>query len=146
MEQYKCEYFKIKELVHPEFLSDYSEDVLWELFDANLLEAIDRIRDIVGEPITCNTGSLINCGLRHYDDPHYPALDPHKLGRAIDLHFPWIDNTEDTKEQKIKGYDTFRDGYFAIITSVSFEYGISWLHVDTYNRKNRKFTDKRGGR
>jgi hypothetical protein len=142
---YRCEYFKIKELVHPTMLVDYSEDVLWEVFDPALLRVIDSIRKIAGSPIIINNGTLVNCGLRHFDDPHYPPLDPHKFGRAFDLHAPWIDNKGLSPSDKMQAYHEWVEQMLGLFTDCCFEEDTTWMHIDTYNRPCRTFKDKNGG-
>lgn len=46
--QYKCKYFKIKELVCPEVLKTVPESTLWMMFDDRLLMCADIIREKCG--------------------------------------------------------------------------------------------------
>jgi len=62
MRQYRCKYFKIKELVHPSFLTT-NENILWMLFDERVLKGADRIRELYGA-CTVNVDGLTDCGLR----------------------------------------------------------------------------------
>jgi hypothetical protein len=47
---YKCRHYKIRELVHPDFLDKLkiSEDLLWTFLDERLLWAADAIREEYG--------------------------------------------------------------------------------------------------
>jgi len=75
-------YFTIRELVHKDLLSRYSEEALWNSLDDVLLEALYWIRTTYGKPITINSGDLQNCGLRYNQN----SLSAHMLGKALDLH------------------------------------------------------------
>ena len=59
--QYRCKYFKIEELVHPNLLKTIPEDILWSMFDDRLLKVADRYRENYG-PIFINGRGLVDCG------------------------------------------------------------------------------------
>jgi hypothetical protein len=137
---YTCKYFKIEELVNPAIIA--SEQVLWELFDSRLLKDIDFIRGTYG-PIIINSKALglRDCGLRAYGDVKYPAYDPHKFGRAFDLHIMSIENENLAHDDKVKAYNDKRNllRLFANLSDLCFEDNISWLHIDTFNRPEQFF-------
>jgi hypothetical protein len=140
--QYRCKHFKIKELVHPSFIGSYSESILWEFLDEELKRGIDMIREYFGKPVIINSGdTYMYSGLRNLDDENYPKMDPHKLGRAMDLHLQWITGTID---ERIKAYDKVREDLMLkyYLNSINFEMGVYWLHVDTYNREEQTFQTK----
>lgn len=139
MTQYRCKYFKIRELVAPSFLG-IPEDILWGLFDVKLLKMADKIREKYGV-CTVNTGALENCGLR-------PMMaggaewSAHKFGRALDIHIQRIENQwGGNKKAKIEAYNRVREQLMSMpeFDCLNFENGVSWLHCDTANRKNRLF-------
>lgn len=140
MAQYKCKYFKIKELVCPILLKNISEDILWMMFDDRLLRCADLIREKYGA-ITINTGDLVDCGLRDINSKTGARYSAHKLGRALDLHIDSIEKKKLSKEEKIKEYNIVREELLEDerFNCLSFENNISWLHIDTYNRINRLF-------
>jgi len=139
MTQYRCKYFKIKELVAPSFIG-LSEDILWGMLDVRLLKAADKIREKYGV-CTVNTGKLTNCGLREMSASG-AKWSAHKFGRALDIHIQRIENQWGGKPQaKIEAYNRVREQLMALpeFDCLNFEHGISWLHVDVANRKNRLF-------
>jgi hypothetical protein len=144
---YKCKHFKIKELVHPDFLKMTDEETLWKIFDPDLLYFIDRVREQFGEVII-NGGSLVDCGLRLPDSKTGAKFSAHKYGRAFDLHIVGIEKKNLEKPKKIEQYEGIRQEIIdevlyepqpPIDYKINFETGIYWLHVDTFNRPNQFF-------
>ncbi|MDR1952345.1 MAG: hypothetical protein LBQ37_02375 [Elusimicrobiota bacterium] len=137
---YKCKYFTIKELVNPAFLKMTDETILWKVFDDRLLRAADKIRDMYGA-IIINGGSLTDCGLRLDDSKTGAKFSAHKYGRALDLHIVEIEKKGLSKDAKITEYKKIRKELLQIseFNNLSFETGIYWLHIDTFNRSNRLF-------
>lgn len=140
MTQYKCKYFKIKELVCPILLKNISENILWTMFDDRLLRCADLIKEKYGTT-TINIGDLVDCGLRDINSKTGARYSAHKLGRALDLHIDSIEKKKLSKEEKIKEYNIVRKELLEDerFNCLSFENNISWLHIDTYNRINRLF-------
>lgn len=134
--QYRCKYFKIEELVHPNLLKTIPEDILWGMFDDRLLRVADRYRENYG-PIFINGRGLVDCGLREIDSKTGAKYSAHKFGRALDLHIISIENLNLPKEEKIERYNKVRKEY--IYADINYEDNISWLHIDTYNRVNKFF-------
>lgn len=140
--QYRCKYFKIEELVHPNLLKTIPEDILWRMFDDRLLKVADTIREEYGV-ITINTSIIHNAGLRPMNSDVGAKYSAHKFGRALDLHIVYIDkNILDNKARiieynKIREYLINKD--FIIYNNINFEDNVSWLHIDTYNRVNKFF-------
>jgi hypothetical protein len=140
---YKPKYFKLKELVCPELLEAVPEDILWELFDENLLVFADFVRETFGIT-TCNTNGLTQCGARSFATPGYPLYDPHKYFRALDLHVISIDKEHAGKE-RVLAYNELRTKLMTIysmtvgVNNIHFEIDTSWLHIDTYNRPTQTF-------
>lgn len=139
--QYKPKYFKITELVNPKLLAEIGEETAWKLFDDRLLKAADEIRKKYG-PCTVNTSALTDCGLRDPLSTTGAKYSAHKLGRALDLHIVSVEKQfAGNKAGKTAEYNRIReqmmiDGTFE---KLNFEHNISWLHIDTYNRKTRLF-------
>lgn len=140
--QYRCKYFKIEELVHPDLLKEIPENILWTIFDSKLLKVADTIREEYGT-ITINTSIIHNAGLRPMNSDVGAKYSAHKFGRALDLHIVYIDkNILDNKARiieynKIREYLINKD--FIIDNNINFEDNVSWLHIDTYNRVNKLF-------
>lgn len=154
MTQYRCKYFKIKELVHPSFLGT-NENILWRLFDERLLKNADKIREKYGA-CTVNADGLTDCGLRKMDSKTGAVFSAHKFGRALDLHIRTIEQAAakikdpvERKKFKIKEYNKVRE---RLMIMPEFDYlvfennskdspeGISWLHIEVTNREKRLFT------
>jgi hypothetical protein len=143
---YKTTYFKIEELVCPELLAEIPENILWEMFDKNLLNFADFVRETYGIT-TCNTLILTDSGARTIDNPHYVKYDPHKYFRALDLHIVSIDKAtlgperdvayNEVRLKLLKDYANRID-----IGNIHFEDNISWLHIDTYNRPKQTFANQ----
>lgn len=136
---YKCKYFTIKELVHPNFLK-LPENTCWLLFDERLLRCADEIRKKFGA-CTVNGNGLFNCGLREINSRTGAKYSQHKFGRGLDLHILSIEKKGLSKEEKIRAYNNVReqimlDYKFDVL---NFEHNISWLHIETSNRDKRLF-------
>jgi hypothetical protein len=139
---YRCKHYKIKELVNPEFLKKFSEDLLWTFFDDRLLKAADGIRDKFGSCfVNTADGALKDCGARLQSSVTGSQWSPHKLFRALDIHIASIENKKPSKEAKIIEYNKIRSDLAANdkFDFLNFEANIAWLHIDTYNRGNRCF-------
>lgn len=136
---YKCKYFTIKELVHPNNLK-ISEDILWLLLDDRVLKFADRIREKYG-PCYINTSQLENCGLRDINLTTGAKYSQHKYGRGLDIHIMSIEKQKLTHEQKTKEYNKVRQELMKNkeFDGLNFENNIYWLHIDVGNRKNRLF-------
>lgn len=138
---YKCKYFKIQELVNPELLKMIPENTIWMMFDDRLLKCADLVREKYGV-ITINAGTWIDCGLRKMDSKNGAKWSAHKFARALDLHIVSLDKKyAGKKEEKIKAYDEVRKLLLKdeAFSAINFEMGISWLHIDTFNRQSRIF-------
>lgn len=143
---YKAKHYSLKELVHPAFLGT-NPDILWKIFDERLLKMADKIRDKYG-PCTVNANGLTDCGLRRMDSGTGASFSAHKFGRALDLHIRSIEleagkipDPTMRKKFKIKEYNKVRENLMINheFDILNFEHGISWLHVDTFNRDKRLF-------
>jgi len=124
---YKCEHFKIQELV-PEAVFEARGNKAWELLDPAALFALDQLRDRFG-PITVNNWSIGGprnwSGLRTSGSPYYSPYSQHTFGRAFDCIFS---NTtaEEVRQEILANPEDFPE-----ITSM--ELGTSWLHFDVRN-------------
>lgn len=146
MGQYKPKYFSLKELVAPELIKKIPEWKLWLIFDERLLRCADLIREKYGK-CTINVSGLTDCGLRDFTTDTGASISAHKFGRGLDLHISEIEtkaqgikDAVERKKWKTKEYDKVREELMADsrFDVLNFEIDISWLHIDTYNRPNRK--------
>ena len=144
---YMPKYFKITELVNPILLNKIGAETAWKLFDDRLLRCADKIREKYGA-ITINGGGLKDCGLRDWTSNTGAKYSAHKFGRALDLHIMAIEKVAKTQMEKAKLYNKVRaelitDKDFDCLnfedSSTSCPNGLTWLHVDTFNRPKRLF-------
>ena len=138
---YRPKYYTITELVNPSLLKEIGEETAWKLFDPKLLKLADEIRRKYG-PCTINGNGLTDCGLRAINSATGAKYSAHKLGRALDIHITSIEKKWGTnKTGKTADYNRVREQLMLDHTfdALNFEHGISWLHIDTYNRKTRLF-------
>ena len=86
---YKCQYFKIHELVPPQVFKDRGQKA-WELLDPTLLMVIDSLRAEFG-PATINNwkwgGKFKWSGLRTAGCKIGAKYSQHRFGRAADMKF-----------------------------------------------------------
>ena len=152
--QYKTKYFVIKELVNPTVLKKIGEKIAWTIFDKELLQSADAIREKYGS-ITINANGLTDCGLRDPQSTTGAKYSMHKIGRALDGHVVSIEkaamkytNATERRKFKIKEYNRIRqelikDPKFDCLnfeqSSAEYPDGIPWLHFETGNRINRLF-------
>lgn len=136
----KPKYFNIKELVSKELYDFNPEWKLWLAFDKELLQVIDAVRELIGEPCFINNwswgGNLHECGLRLNTN----NMSQHRFGRAVDLHVSSIELITD-QELKRDAYNTVRSKIIneihkdhPILSLIrGIEDDITWLHIDVRN-------------
>jgi hypothetical protein len=141
---YKCKYYKIQEIVPKDMLTTIPEDLLWEIFDPNVLKFADVLRNKYGL-MTINTDGMQDCGVRDMDDPSFLKYDPHKYFRALDLHNKALDDKYLVHAERVKAYNNWRHAIHMDLPleekqmNINYEIDISWLHIDTYNRPRPEF-------
>ena len=129
-------YFKITELVDKEVYSIHG-DRAWKFFDTNLLKAILIIREGLNKPITINTSTMQQRGLRHNESPIVmnktrPYLSAHCLGKALDFNVQGI-NSEDVRAWIKKNY--FKFDFKIRLEHKKNGKPISWVHIDTIDEE-----------
>lgn len=126
---YKCDHFRLHELVPPAVLKDRGEKA-WELLDERALITLDLLREKFGK-MTINDyqwgGDREWSGLRTPDSPYGTLYSQHRFGRAFDCIFNNL-TAEEVREAILD--NPYEDTYFRI---GSIELGVSWLHFDTRN-------------
>lgn len=145
---YKCKYFVLKELVHPDVLKRVPESTLWMLFDDRVLKCADMIREKYG-PCTINASGLVDCGLRDFESKTGAKYSAHVFGRALDMHIRSIElQFAGNPKGKAQAYNKIRSELMSDrrFDCLNFEKsdkahpdGITWLHISTDNRPNRLF-------
>lgn len=141
---YKCEHFKIHELVPPQVFKDRGEKA-WELMDVKLLRTIDALREEFGSATINNYewgGDREWSGLRTSDSPWFSAYSQHTFGRAADLIFKEVAAHEvralikQISGVSFQGCDYIKefDNKRIIAAHIhGLEEGISWVHIDVRN-------------
>ena len=126
---YKCQYFKIHELVPPHVYKERGEKA-WELIDDRILKTIDMLRKDLGEATINNYefgGDRQWSGLRTPDSPFYSPYSQHTFGRAVDILFKDV-SAETVRKFILNNPDKYE---FKSITAVELD--TSWLHIDCRN-------------
>lgn len=126
---YKCEYFKIHELVPPKVYEQRGEKA-WELMDDRILRTADLLREEFGAAIINNYkhgGDREWSGLRTSDSPWFSPYSQHSFGRAIDIIF------KDVGADEVRQYILDNPKYFLLRYINAIELGTSWLHLDCRN-------------
>ena len=133
---YKCEHFKLEELVGQGMFEAYG-DRCWWLLDDRLLRMADELRFVFGE-MYINTWALpgaqkkvglrTQSGLRTPADSTYSILSQHAHGRAFDAVFKEFDAgyvRRSILENPVR---------FKFITELELD--VDWLHFGTRNHFN----------
>jgi hypothetical protein len=127
--QYKCEHFRIEELVPPEVFADRGEKA-WQLICPYLCMAIDQMREVFG-PIKINDwlwgGNFKESGLRIPSHKAYSPYSQHTFGRAADLKFSQHLDPAIIRKDILATPDRF-----PYIMSMELDTP-TWLHIDTRN-------------
>lgn len=143
---YQCKFFRIEELVSPEWFeyaqSKGATERLWAAFDADLLIALDNLRDRFG-PLVVNNwhngGTRKDSGLRFSLTATGAAVSQHKFGRAIDFVSSKVTPAEIYQDLvKVGGLKPgfkFRTHEYNEpwhwISRIEYFEGMSWTHIDT---------------
>tara|TARA_R100000951_G_scaffold33959_1_gene29006 strand:- start:7867 stop:8322 length:456 start_codon:yes stop_codon:yes gene_type:complete len=132
-------YFKITELVDSEVYAIHGERA-WKFFDYNLLKAILIIRKGLNLPITINTKTMQQRGLRHnlsaiVAKKERPYLSAHCLGKALDF------NVKGMSSEDVRIW--IKKNYFKFDFKIRLEHKlngkpISWVHIDTINEEQNE--------
>lgn len=130
---YKCDYFKIYELVPKaiyEATPTNKHHRLWGLFDDRALVTLDRLRTRYGKT-TVNDwhwgGGNQYGGWRPGDCPIGSELSQHKWGRAFDPKFQDV-SADEVRDDILNDPDDFTSEFITCI-----EMGVSWMHFDVRN-------------
>lgn len=127
----KSKYFKAYELVSREDYKKMSDAKVWEIFDPNLIEAIDIIKEQFPHgTMTINNwfwgGNREWSGLRTPESKYYSLKSMHSYGKAIDAVFSQYAADE------VRSFIISNPQLFPHIKGI--ETDITWLHIDVRNR------------
>lgn len=143
---YQCKFFRIEELVSPEWY-DFAKrknavDRLWAAFDADLLISLDNMRERFG-PLIVNTwhngGNRQNSGLRFADTSVGAVISQHKFGRAIDFISNKVTPAEIYEDLvsvggRKPGFKYLNHEYtepWHRLSRLEYYDGMTWTHIDT---------------
>ena len=76
-------HFTLKELVHPYIRYILSPELCWRLIPDYARVGLDRLRDLYGGPIWCNTDEHDSRGIRPINDPDGAKHSGHKGYRGL---------------------------------------------------------------
>lgn len=127
---YQPTYFPIEELVNEDLFLQFKDNsqILYSLFDLNLLQGLDWIRRLCGPAIINNWesgGKRQWSGLRTMQSPYYRPQSMHSVGQAVDLHFTDISAAD--VRQKLKAFE--KHDFIPFWHRI--EDDVSWTHLDT---------------
>ncbi len=130
MEFYKCQYFKIEELVDKKPFETWGDKAWWFLRPEALM-SLDNIRVYFGKPVTVNNwsygGGFQYRGFRPITCTTGEDFSLHRFGCGFDLDIQGVTANEAIEVIiKLKDSSTFH-----LITAL--ETGITWVHFDTRN-------------
>lgn len=124
---YKCEYFKVHELV-PRRVHEARGEKAWKLFDDRALITLDCLHEKYGTMYINNWlwgGNNQWSGLRTADSPYGTEYSDHRFGRAFDVKFQAV-----TAEQ-VRRDILAHPEWFPLIMSIELD--TAWLHFSVRN-------------
>lgn len=141
---YRCRFFGIQELVHPETYGKYN-GMSWKFLNDSTLRGLDFARELFG-PLTVNDwlwgGSFKNSGLRLPSSDVGSDYSAHKRGSAFDLKSKRYSG-EEMRTIIRKGIKKELDDRSNSLVSSMLEHineielgTKTWLHIARTNRKD----------
>lgn len=131
---YKCEFFKIEELVDEVIFKRWGDDA-WMFFRPEALISLDGIRSYFNKPVTVNNwaigGPFQNRGLRAPYSLVGGEYSQHRFGNAFDLDVKDLGVEEVRREILLHR----NEPSFSRITCL--EIGVTWIHFDCRNIPDR---------
>jgi hypothetical protein len=121
-------YFRIAELL-PKDIFESLGDKAWSLFDSNLLDALDGVREFFDKPVTVNTwhngGAFQYRGWRPADSIVGAPKSMHKLGKAVDF------TVSGMTAQEVRDAIVLAQNHKLLVNIQRMEDKTSWVHIDT---------------
>ena len=129
---YKCKHFSIEELVPEELHMELHEDILWGMFDEDILRFADWLKEFCGgAPVTVNNwhwgGIYKQSGIRTKSSEYYSEGSMHSVGKALDLKVKGF--TAEGLRNKLRAYE--EEGNEVPYISRIEDHTLGWLHADT---------------
>ena len=135
---YKCNYFKIYELVDPLVFNSWG-DKAWSFFKPEALMTLDAFREFYGVTVTINSwywkGQFSNRGLRSPQSLVGATFSQHRFGNAFDLDVKGVPASK-VREDILK----YKNDVFPHITRLEDTLNgepINWVHFDCANVAER---------
>lgn len=132
---YKCEFFRIEELVDKKTFEKWGERS-WMFLRPEALISLDNIRRYFERPVTVNDwlwgGQFHNRGFRPLYSTVGGDYSQHRLGNAFDLDVKGV-SAEEARQTIIRLKD---DPLFELI--MCLETDVGWLHFDCRNIPDRQ--------
>lgn len=120
-----CKYFTKEEVFHPSLVNEKS----WSTRPQAIWDALDALREAWGRPITINSATLHNCGVRpvgsrvgatkSHHQPIYPS------NQAFDLHGRTAEETEELYHWVLR--EGWEIGHVGRVEDRRF--APSWVHL-----------------
>ena len=127
---YRQKNFAVTELVPPEVYSKMGDSAII-LLDDRILRIADFVRDHFGKPVIINNwhggGQYSQRGFRTVQQGA-AEHSPHMYGRAVDFDVKDV-APDDVRAEILSNQSA---GEFPLISGM--EVGITWVHLDVYNR------------
>lgn len=133
LNQYRCEHFRIEELVSPKTHEKYGERA-WQFLDVHLLMAVDLLREDFGVCVINDWfwgGKFSESCLRSFDYGGLMNHSLHKMGKAADLKFRHM------APKEIRKRILANPKRYWMIKGVELKTP-TWLHIDTRNVDTRR--------
>ena len=134
--KYKPLNFPISELVPPEILHKYSEELLWSKFDPDFLWDLQFIRDNNGVIYVNDGKNLQYCGYRPITTNIGAMLSDHREWRAFDLH-PKECSVDELYEWILNNKHRFRK--LNCVEDIELTRKGNWVHI-SYRPNNKYFS------
>lgn len=127
---YRCEFFKIQELVDKATFEEFGEDA-WMFLRTEALVSLDGIRRFFGTAVTVNDwlwgGKFELRGFRPRFVNTGATYSQHRFGNAFDLDVKGI-SAEIVRETILKNKD-----HHSLVNITCLEKDIPWVHFDCRN-------------
>lgn len=124
----KCYYFKIEELVHPDFVYSLGEELCWELIPDVVKLFLDTTRYEYGYGITINDylwgGSKVDSGVRRFSDNKYASKSKHKEWTTFDL------KDSDGNIERLQAFIKENAERLNIERIENFSHTPTWVHAE----------------
>ncbi len=146
---YKCNHFKIYELVTPEMYNKWGEKC-WQLFDERILITLDALRERFGSCVVNDWkwgGRFDDSGFRDENfyssvEAYFRSRSQHKFGRAVDAKFKVP--AHEVRKYILENPDEFPYVTFIEVGPLKDGSVMTWVHIDVRNGDLTCWSPKEG--